>query len=126
MTKKTNEKAENFDLTADNGHNWVEVVVEPQQPCLQKLPQGPGNLLTMHDLYGELHNQGHDKFAEIGYSKTSNAWNNSVSPRDPLQIWPTHIESSHSQTQGLKYIPARQSGTVWLNAKHVSGIAVYR
>ena len=96
VTKKENGEAGKFELTADNAHNWVGIVVEPQQPCLQEVAPGSREFID-RNLYGELHNQGHDKFAEIGYSKTNEAFgvmsNNLVSPRDPcFWVWHAHID----------------------------------
>ncbi|MCF5706079.1 hypothetical protein GIV19_02110 [Pseudomonas syringae] len=80
-------------LTADNCADLVGVVVEAESAALQVLPDGSW---LDSDLYGNLHNFGHDKFAELGYHNyltTTNPYglmiSNFGSPRDAA-FWPWH------------------------------------
>ncbi|XP_011409168.1 PREDICTED: tyrosinase family protein asqI-like [Amphimedon queenslandica] len=76
--------------------NWVGIVVEAEAPQLKETEDG----VIDEDLYGSLHNLGHDKFAEIGYqtySSSKNRWgvmgSTSVAIRDPVfWIWHRHID----------------------------------
>ncbi|KAF7184228.1 hypothetical protein CNMCM7691_004853 [Aspergillus felis] len=80
-------------LTGDNCLNIVGVVVEAESAALKKLPDG---FSLNEDLYGNLHNFGHDKFAELGYHNYLNKADpyglmisNFGSPRDS-SFWPWH------------------------------------
>lgn len=95
-TKKGNESGKLL-LTEENAMNWVGVVVEAENPELQEV--SPGEYID-RDLYGSVHNNGHDKFAEIGYHEYTSDKNplgmmssNIGSPRDPcFWLWHTHID----------------------------------
>jgi len=63
-TKDKDGNSGNVMLTEDNCHNLVGMVIEAESDDLQILPDGSW---PDHDLYGNLHNFGHDKFAELGY-----------------------------------------------------------
>lgn len=90
--KKTGE-AGKLVLTPKNAKNWVGVVVEAESTDLHEISQ---DVFIDEDLYGNLHNFGHDKFAEIGYHEYLSNSNplgvmtsNFASPRDPC-FWPWH------------------------------------
>lgn len=51
-------------LTEANSMNTVGFVLEAQGPDLQEVSEG---VKTDRDEYGSLHNNGHNKFAEVGY-----------------------------------------------------------
>jgi tyrosinase len=78
-------------LTPENAHNIVGIVIESESDVLN-LPDGSS---IDRDRYGNLHNFGHDKFAEIAYHKLSPTMplglmiSNFGSPRDP-SFWPWH------------------------------------
>ena len=82
--------------------NWVGIVVESENSQLQEIAPGSGEFI-FRDLYGSLHNYGHDKFAEIGYHEYTSDKNplgvmtsNIGSPRDPcFWLWHTHIDDFH-------------------------------
>ena len=100
---KLNGEAGKFELTPENAHNWVGIVVEAEIHELQQVAQGE---FIDRTLYGDLHNQGHEKFAEIGYSSTNAMGvmiSNYGSPRDPC-FWlrHTHIDEFR-QTVTKKY-----------------------
>ena len=59
-------KSGKLKLTAENAANWVGVVIEAENPDLQEVEPGSGEYIN-RDLYGSVHNNGHDKFAEIGF-----------------------------------------------------------
>lgn len=103
VTEKSNGEAGKFELTPENAHNWVGIVVEAESVKLQQVAQGE---VIDRTLYGDLHNQGHEKFAEIGYSSTNPMGvmtDNSGSPRDPcFWLWHTHIDEFR-QTVTKKY-----------------------
>ena len=103
VTEKLNGEAGKFELTPENAHNWVGIVVEAEIHELQQVAQGEFIDCT---LYGDLHNQGHEKFAEIGYSSTNAMGvmiSNYGSPRDPcFWLWHTHIDEFR-QTVTKKY-----------------------
>lgn len=79
--------------------NWVGVVVEAEDHDLQEVEPGSGEYIN-RDLYGSLHNFGHDKFAEIGYKEDPLKSNplgvmssNVGSPRDPcFWLWHRHLD----------------------------------
>lgn len=80
-------------LTADNCADLVGVVVEAESAALQILPDGSS---LDDEIYGNLHNFGHDKFAELGYHDYLTPTNpyglmisNFGSPRDAA-FWPWH------------------------------------
>jgi len=82
-----------LELTEDNCANIVGVVIEAESRALQM--QADGYFLD-DSLYGNLHNFGHDKFAEMGYHNyltKNNAYglmiSNFGSPRDSA-FWPWH------------------------------------
>lgn len=94
VTKKEDGEAGKFMLTADNAHNWIGIVVEAENHDLQEVAPGE---FTDRTEYGNLHNQGHDKFAEIGYDPKTSRFgvmsSNSVSPRDPcFWLWHRQID----------------------------------
>jgi hypothetical protein len=89
---KAGERAK-LPLTADNCADLVGTVVEAESAALQIQPDGSSLDI---DTYGNLHNFGHDKFAEFGYhnylSKTNQYGlmiSNFGSPRDAA-FWPWH------------------------------------
>lgn len=53
-------------LTEANAMNTVGVVIEAENSELQEVEKG---VFTDRSVYGSLHNSGHNKFAEIGYTK---------------------------------------------------------
>lgn len=80
-------------LTEDNCANLVGVVIEAESAALQIQPDGS---TLDEDKYGNLHNFGHDKFAELGYHNYLSGTNpyglmisNFGSPRDAA-FWPWH------------------------------------
>jgi tyrosinase len=80
-------------LTADNAFDLIGTVVEAESAALQVLPDGSS---LDGDRYGNLHNFGHDKFAELGYHDYLSPTNpyglmisNFGSPRDSA-FWPWH------------------------------------
>ena len=103
VTEKLNGEAGKFELTPENAHNWVGIVVEAEIHELQQVAQGE---FIDRTLYGDLHNQGHEKFAEIGYSSTNAMGvmiSNYGSPRDPcFWLWHTHTDEFR-QTVTKKY-----------------------
>lgn len=105
VTTKEDRSAGKFQLTADNAHNWVGIVVEGEDTELQEV--GPGEKIDQ-DLYGGmkggLHNNGHDKFAAIGAPSIRDMGimsTNVGSPRDPcFWLWHRHIdEFRHNVTK---------------------------
>ena len=99
VTKKADGSSGKLKLTAENAMNWVGIVVESENAQLQEIAPGSGEFI-FRDLYGSLHNYGHDKFAEIGYHEYTSDKNplgvmtsNIGSPRDPcFWLWHTHID----------------------------------
>lgn len=95
-------KAGTLVFDKDNAMNWVGLVVESAGHDLQEVKPGSGEYIN-RDLYGALHNHGHDKFAEIGYHEYIYDKNpmgvmtsNTTAPRDPcFWLWHTHIDSFH-------------------------------
>lgn len=86
---------EPLELTPDTAMNWLGIVLEAEVECLQQVPNG-GYIDS--GLYGNIHNQGHDKFGEIGFQSLGSRWSvmdgNYASPRDPcFWLWHRHIES---------------------------------
>lgn len=80
-------------LTEDNCADLVGVVIEAESAALQIQPDGSW---LDSDKYGNLHNFGHDKFAELGYHNFLSKTNpyglmisNFGSPRDAA-FWPWH------------------------------------
>jgi tyrosinase len=80
-------------LTEDNCANLVGVVIEAESAALQLQPDGYS---LDGEKYGNLHNFGHDKFAELGYHNYMTKTNpyglmisNFGSPRDAA-FWPWH------------------------------------
>ncbi|XP_019858840.1 PREDICTED: tyrosinase family protein asqI-like [Amphimedon queenslandica] len=98
-TKKENGDQGKFNLTEDNAMNWVGIIVEAEAHQLQEVSPGSNEFIDS-DLYGTLHNLGHDKFGEIGYQtymSNKNRWGvmgfTSVAVRDPVfWIWHRHID----------------------------------
>ncbi|GFF41023.1 hypothetical protein IFM51744_04665 [Aspergillus udagawae] len=94
MTRnKSTGEAKQLPLTGDNCLNIVGITVEAESAALHKLPDG---FSLDEDLYGNLHNFGHDKFAELGYHKYLTKAepyglmiSNFGSPRDS-SFWPWH------------------------------------
>ena len=86
-------------LTPDNAANWVGVVVEAENKELQEVLPNSGEFID-REKYGNVHNLGHDKFAEIGYHLYTSDKNpldvmisNIGSPRDPcFWLWHRHID----------------------------------
>ena len=86
-----------FELTPDNAANLVGVVLEAQDRPLQEVR--PDEFIN-RDTYGNVHNLGHDKFAEIGYHWFTSDKNpfdvmasNICSARDPcFWLWHRHID----------------------------------
>ena len=95
--EENEKKTGTFKLTESNAMNWVGIVVESEAKDLQEVR--PGEFID-HELYGSLHNYGHDKFGEIGYQEYTsdkNRWGvmgfTSVAVRDPVfWIWHRHID----------------------------------
>lgn len=102
VTKKSNNEAGKLTLTPDNAMNWVGVVVEAEDLDLEEVAPGTGEYI-FRELYGSLHNYGHDKFAEIGYSSDPKnplgiMVTNNGSPRDPcFWLWHRHIDDFHQE-----------------------------
>ena len=86
-------------LTPENAANWVGVVVEAEISKLQEV-EPESNEFVDREKYGNLHNLGHMKFAEIGYLTYTSDKNpygvmasNIGSPRDPcFWLWHRHID----------------------------------
>lgn len=79
-------------LTPENAMNWVGVVVEAQSEVLQEVVL---NEFIDHDLYGSLHNNGHDYFSKIGSKDDKYGVMDStlVAIRDPVFfLWHRHID----------------------------------
>lgn len=79
-------------LTPENAMNWVGVVVEAQSEALQEVVP---NEFIDHDLYGSLHNNGHDYFSKIGSKddKYGVMGSTLVAIRDPVFfLWHRHID----------------------------------
>ena len=99
ITEKVNGESGKLMLTKENTMNWVGIVVEAENRELQEIAPGSGEFIS-RDLYGSLHNNGHDKFAEIGYKEYTSDQNplgvmssNIGSPRDPcFWLWHRHID----------------------------------
>ena len=90
---KVTKKKGKLILTPENARNWVGVVVEAESTDLHEIR--PHEFID-EERYGNLHNFGHDKFAEIGYHEYLSNSNplgvmtsNFASPRDPC-FWPWH------------------------------------
>ncbi len=89
---------ETLDLTDANMLDWCGNVVESAPLACSTIPGKPGWEID-GDVYGNLHNFGHDKFAEIGYHEYLSEVNalglmisNFGSPRDPcFYLWHRHI-----------------------------------
>ena len=98
-TQKNNNEAGKFVLTEENAMNWVGIVIEAEIPELQEVSPGSDEYID-RNLYGNLHNLGHNKFAEIGYHEYMSDKNNygvmldnNGSPRDPcFWLWHRHID----------------------------------
>ena len=73
-----------FKLTPDNADNWVGVVLEAQDHPLQEVRLGE---FIDRNMYGSVHNCGHDKFAEIGYH-----W--FTSDKNPMDVMVSNIGSA--------------------------------
>lgn len=92
-----NESKGKLHLTSENAFNWVGIVIEAENPPLQEVR--PGEFID-RELYGSVHNLGHNKFAEIGYHEYTSRENplgimvtNFGSPRDPcFFLWHRHID----------------------------------
>lgn len=97
-TKKKDGNPGTLKLTKDNAMNWIGIAVEAESKELQEVSPGSGELLDC-DMYGNLHNLGHNKFAEIGYSDKNPLGvmaDNYSSPRDPVfWLWHRHIDDFH-------------------------------
>lgn len=96
-TKKEDGTQGKVELTAENCHNLVGTVIEAESAALQKLEDGSTLDAGEPDTtYGNLHNFGHDKFAEMSYHSYLTEDNpyslmisNFGSPRDAA-FWPWH------------------------------------
>ena len=106
-----------FYLTEDNAMNWVGIIVEAEAHQLQEVSPGSNEFIDS-DLYGTLHNLGHDKFGEIGYQtykSNKNRWGvmgfTSVAVRDPVfWIWHRHIDDfRQSIVKKYKQHPLKES-----------------
>ncbi|KAH6853835.1 hypothetical protein B0I37DRAFT_16706 [Chaetomium sp. MPI-CAGE-AT-0009] len=93
LTKKPDGASGKVMLDEDNCANLVGVVIEAESAALQILPDGSS---LDSEAYGNLHNFGHDKFAEMGYHNYLTKTNpyslmisNFGSPRDAA-FWPWH------------------------------------
>lgn len=96
-TKKPDGSQGKVELNPENCHNLVGTVIEAESAALQILDDG--STLDAGDpgtMYGNLHNFGHDKFAEMGYHNYLTKDNpyslmisNFGSPRDAA-FWPWH------------------------------------
>ena len=97
-TKTKDGKASTFTPKEDKMMNWVGIVVEAESKELQEVSPGSGEFLD-RDMYGNLHNLGHNKFAEIGFSEKNPFGvmaDNFSSPRDPcFWLWHRHIDDFH-------------------------------
>ena len=98
VTKKVNDDGDKIGtgrliLTPENAKNWVGVVVEAQSEALQEVC--PGEFID-RDLYGNLHNMGHNYFSRIGSEPDGNVGVMSsvlVAIRDPVfWFWHRHID----------------------------------
>ena len=116
-TKKENGDQGKFYLTEDNAMNWVGIIVEAEAHQLQEVSPGSKEFIDS-DLYGTLHNLGHDKFGEIGYQtymSNKNRWGvmgfTSVAVRDPVfWIWHRHIDDfRQSIVKKYKQHPLKES-----------------
>lgn len=80
-------------LTSENAANWVGVVVEAQSSALQEV--APNEFID-RDLYGNLHNMGHNYLSQIGSKPGGNVGVMSsvlVAVRDPVfWLWHRHID----------------------------------
>ena len=92
-TKNKHGESRKLLLTEDNCADLVGVIIEAESEALQIQPDGSW---LDSDRYGNLHNFGHDKFAELGYHNYLTKTNpyglmisNFGSPRDPA-FWPWH------------------------------------
>ncbi len=98
-TRKADKEQGKFLLTESNAMNWVGIVVESESSQLQEVSPGSEEYID-NELYGSLHNLGHDKFGEIGYQEYTsdkNPWGvmgfTQVAVRDPVfWIWHRHID----------------------------------
>ncbi|KAB5516965.1 hypothetical protein GE09DRAFT_1159092 [Coniochaeta sp. 2T2.1] len=93
LTKKPDGSQGKAMLDPGNCANLVGVVIEAESAALQVLPDGSS---LDSDVYGNIHNFGHDKFAEMGYHNYLTKDNpyslmisNFGSPRDAA-FWPWH------------------------------------
>ena len=99
VTKKTDGSSGKLNLTEENAYNWVGVVVEAEDHPLQEITPGSGEFID-RQLYGSVHNYGHNKFAEIGYHEYASAKNplgvmvsSFGAPRDPcFWLWHRHLD----------------------------------
>ena len=97
VTKMNNGSIGRLTLTSKNSFNWVGIVLEAENPPLQEVKP---NEFIDRELYGSVHNYGHNKFAEIGYHEYTSPQNplgimvtNFGSPRDPcFWLWHRHID----------------------------------
>lgn len=97
VTKKEDGSRGQLKMTPENACNWVGIIVEAENHPLQEV--SPGEFID-RELYGSIHNQGHEKFAEIGYHEYTSPENpmgvmtsNIGSPRDPcFWLWHRQID----------------------------------
>lgn len=126
-------------LDEENMMNTVGVALEAQGSVLQEVK--PGVFLD-RDVYGNLHNQGHNKFAEIGYTSSDPQYgvmgDTQVAIRDPVfWMWHKHIDNFRQEivkkyTHSLEtYKPDAEIMSVTLEPKNpgtktpLGGIATY-
>ena len=99
VTKKNDGSPGKLNLTEENVYNWVGIVVEAENHPLQEVAPGSGEFIDRR-LYGNIHNYGHNKFAEIGYHEYTSTKNplgvmvtSFGAPRDPcFWLWHRHID----------------------------------
>ena len=124
-TKKNDSKGE-IELTKDTAMNLVGLVVESLATEVQEVNEGE---FIDRDLYGSIHNVGHDRFAELSDGNKGVMISTKTAIRDPcFWIWHRHVDDfrrvivnkyTHSldeyipkaKIKSLKIIPRENSNT---------------
>ena len=95
QTVKKDQTPGELRLTDKNAMNWIGIITESLSPELQEVEPGSGEFVN-RELYGMLHNNGHDKFASIAYPGTEGdgvMGHNESAVRDPcFWLWHRHID----------------------------------
>jgi len=86
-------------ITENEAMNTIGILVEALSNSIQDNPKG---VFPLRDEYGNLHNQGHNKFSEIGLSKTEQNFgvmaDTAAAIRDSVfWLWHRHVDNFRRQ-----------------------------